>query len=134
MLPTLSLAAARVRALVQPDKENPYERVSDFAFAQEACALIARRDLAAARAELALLDDWLRICEEARLADLAVLPIEVCVDMATSSTAPHGLREAAIHANCEITPIQDAIFDAEQIVMRRISSILGSLIEEDEGD
>lgn len=134
MLSTLSLGAERVRAPAQPEKENPYERVNDFAFEPEARALIARRDLAAARAELALLDEWLRICEEARLADLAVLPIETCVDMATSCAAPHGVREAAIHANCGITPIQDAIFDAERTVMRRISSLLWPLIEEAEED
>ncbi|MHB1524887.1 MAG: hypothetical protein ACYCZN_01180 [Candidatus Dormibacteria bacterium] len=113
---------------------NVYQRTNDLAIAQETRVLTASLALEGVRADLALLDEWLRICEEARLDDFSALPRDVCEEIALSPVATDALRQAAAKEKRQITPVQDAIFDAQELVMHRISTILGQVIEADEDE
>ena len=136
MAPSVSLTACRARAhgSLRAEEANVYERTTDLAVAQEVRVLTAGLALEVARSDLALLDEWLEICEEGRLGDFSALPAVICEEIALSPVATDALRQAAAHKKRLITPIQDAIFDAEELVMRRISVILGPFIVDDEED
>ena len=136
MAPPLSLRMRRERAhgSLRAEEANVYERTTDLAVAQEMRLLTAGLALEVARADLELLDGWLCICEERRLGGFISLPVETCMEIAESPVATDALRQVAADERRRITPVQDAIFDAEELVMRRISVILGPFIVDDEED
>lgn len=131
---SLAMHLAPVQGFLRDEQTNAYARANDLARAQEARVIVARLTLDTARADLDVLDEWLCICEEARLENLGSLPAEICNEIALSPVATAALRQASVHETRSITPIQDAIFEAEACVMRRMRSILGQVVEDEDVD
>lgn len=130
----LTMRHAQAHGSSRGEGANVYQRTNALAIAQETRVATASLALEGARADLALLDEWLGICEAARLDGFSALPAEICEDIALSPVATDALRQAAAHKKRRITPIQDAIFDAQELVMHRMSTIQGQAIVEDDED
>ena len=105
-----------------------YQRANDAAGLAVTMIQGPREQLAGARADLAQLDEWLRVCEERRLDNEETLLPAVCMEIAASSVAPEYLQAAALRKGLAIGPVQAAIFDAEGEVMEIINRIQGNVL------